>query len=217
MTCSKIEPGQTCVLESQCQKKHQSGGCEFVGHYKNLEIKSSDLPMVREVKQRMYDSFMKGWEDFARDPKSGKKRMTGGAFEQAIRDVFREKLAPLGATVYPTGKRFAPKGIADLCGNIDCLIEKEGRPKSIISAKTWLGTEQVRETFATAYFSKFQYGQQHIRVYMVVFLPCDHNPAWEKACQPYIDGIHAMTAKDVAKKPPSIDDLLQELLSIYAT
>jgi hypothetical protein len=72
-------------------------------------------------------------------------------------------------------------------------------------------------TFATAYFAKFHYGQQGIRVFMVVFMPFDHNPAWEKACQPYIDGIYAIAAKDLAKSPPYIDDLLKELLSIYAT
>lgn len=218
MTCSKIKDGDTCVLEDECKKRRQSGGCNFVGHYKNLEIKPSDSPLVSQVKERMRDSFMKHWKDLAGDPKSGKRRMTGGPFEEAIRDVFREKLADVGATVSRTGTKFAPtKGIADICGNVDCLIEKEGYPKSIISAKTGFGAEQVRETFATAYFAKFHYGQQGIRVFMVVYLPFDRNPAWEKDCQPYIDGIYSMAAKDPAKKPPYIDELLQELQRIYAT
>ncbi len=216
MTCSKIKLGHTCVLESLCKKKHQSGACGFTDYYENLEIKPTDPPLVGEVKERMRESFMQSWTEFAQDPKPGKRRMTGGVFEKTMRDVFKERLAHLGVTVYPTGKRFAPRGIADLCGNVDCLVQKEGHPKSIVSAKTWLGPEQVRETFATAYFAKSHYGLQGIRVYMVVFMPFDRNPDWEKACLPYIDGIYAMAAKSTAKEPSYIDHLLQELLKIYA-
>lgn len=128
MSCDNIKLGKACILEAECQKKHRSGGCEFVGQYENLEIKPSDPPLVREVKERMHYSFMENWKGFARDPKPGKKHMTGGAFEKAIRDVFREKLAPLGATVSKTGRKFGPKGVADICGNVDCLIEKKGDP-----------------------------------------------------------------------------------------
>lgn len=52
---------------------------------------------------------------------------------------------------------------------------------------------------------------------MVVYMPFDRNPAWEKACQPYLDGIYAVAAKDPDKdtRPPYIDDLLEELHKIY--
>ena len=215
--CDKIH-GEICILENECQKKHQSGRCEFPGHYRNLLIKTSDRPLVKKLKERMYASFMKNWTDFTKNPKSGMKRMTGDPFEKTIREIFKEKLTPFGATVWPTGRKFAPKGIADICGIVDCLIEKEGRPKSIISAKTWLGAEQVRETFATAYFAKFHYGQQGIRAFMVVYLPFDRNQEWEQACRPYLDGIYAVAAKLPIRDstPLYIDDLLEELHNIYA-
>jgi hypothetical protein len=36
----------------------------------------------------------------------------------------------------------------------DGLVKKEGFPTSIISVKTWLAEERIRETFAYAYWAK---------------------------------------------------------------
>ena len=77
--------------------------------------------------------------------------------------------------------------------------------------------EQVRETFATAYFAKRNFGRQSIRVYMAVFQPFDRNLEWEEACRDYIDGFFGMAAKSTSKEPRYIDELLEELIMTYAS
>lgn len=207
MACAKIQPLENCALEPDCKKKELSGGCEFLGHYKNLQVKSDDPPLVRQIKEEMCAPFMKSWQSFVREPKPGKKRMTGGVFEAVIRKVFSEKLAPYQVTVSSSGKKFG-------FGIVDCRIEKDKCPTSIVSAKTWLGQEAVRETFATAYFAKSLHGSLNVKVFMAVFLPFKKEKDLKnliEACAPYIDGIYSVGA------PPHIDMLLDKLQTIYGS
>ena len=215
MTCLRGGSDYICVLEAQCKKKDLSSTCVFPGHYETLTTKLDDPSLVKNVKDRMREGFNRSWAEFVQNPMPGNKSMTGGAFEKAIREVISEALEPLGVTVSRTGKKLGKEGMTDLCGNVDCLIKKDGYPTSIVSAKTWLGMEQLRETFATAYFAKFYYGQKSVRVYMVVFTPFSHNLNWERACMPYIDGIYGLAPKGASEGFHYIDDLLKELRNTY--
>lgn len=212
MVCKKIQ--KACPLLKVCKKQYSTGECHFIYHWEAIKDKKTDSDFAKQIKKEMYSPFIEKWEDFAKDPKSGKKRMTGGVFEKALRDSLRKELSPLGAVISNTGVKLTD--FESICGNVDCLIEKEERPKSIISVKTWLGTEQLRETFATAYFAKYYYGQLNIRVYMVAFLPFNRKTEWEKACLPYVDGIFGMAWENEDKKPRLIEELLIELRKTYS-
>lgn len=210
MNCKRNKTNKKCVLETQCKKKSVGGRCEFTVHYDNLKPKSSDPVLARQLKTVMKPKVLGGWEDFVSDRKLGKKRMTGGAFEVALREVFKKNLAKSKVTVWDTGKRLS---LSKLGFDIvpDLLIEKKGYPMSIISAKTWLGQEQLKETFGSAYFAKHNYPRKSIRVFMAVFLPTPNwNPKLEEACKEYIDGIYWVSQK------PYIDSLLVQLREIYA-
>jgi hypothetical protein len=96
----------------------------------------------------------------------------------------------------------------------DGLVKKEGFPTSIISVKTWLAEERIRETFAYAYWAKTWLGQKHIKVYQVAIRK---TPTKRKTieglieiCKPYLDGAFFLT------EAPYIDDLIRELKETYS-
>jgi predicted RNase H-like HicB family nuclease len=60
-------------------------------------------------------------------------------------------ITPLGVIVTDTGKQYPVSESTPIIA--DCLAKKGGYPDSIFSMKTWIGGEQLRETFAYAYFA----------------------------------------------------------------
>ncbi|GAI54534.1 unnamed protein product, partial [marine sediment metagenome] len=74
--------------------------------------------------------------------------MTAMPLEKAMRGSIEETLRGYGADVSNTGKQLPSLGMI-----ADCLIKKNGFPTSIISIKTWLTPEAIRETFAYAYLA----------------------------------------------------------------
>jgi len=212
MACKKFEVGNKCDLERWCKDKEKELECRYPRHYASLKVRESDPELVKYLKKKMSQPFRDRWKDYVEHKASGKKRMTGGTFEETLREVFKERLADLGVNVWDTGKKLELKKFGF---NIipDCLIKKKGYPTTIISAKTGFGAEQVRETFASAYFAKRCYGKKSVKVYMAIFLrpvsDSESNSALEKACKPYIDGIYWLSHE------PYIDSLCEELCEIY--
>jgi hypothetical protein len=199
-----INDGQCKKLEEHCFRVRFKKKCEFIGHYNQIKKSTKYTPLAKKVKEIMYPKFMKEWKAFARDPRTGKKRMTGGPLELAIRQVLRQELAPYKVTIYNKAKKFAVWD-NDVYVIADCLIEKLSF-RSVISVKTWIGTEQIRETFAYAYFAKTWLGQKDIRVYQVGLFPLKEKlKSLIESCKPYLDGVFSLSSD------PYFDVLVQTL------
>ena len=181
------------ILNESCPRAKFGKKCEFIGHYDLLKNFSKDLPLARKAKQNMYDPFIKEWKSFARDPKGGKKRMTGGPLEKAIRDILKTELGSLGVTVPDKAVKFRVwnNNVYILA---DVLAWKNSH-RNIVSVKTWIGTEQIRETFAYAYLAKTWLGQKDVRVYQVgLFSIPEPLKTLIDACKPYLDGVFSLSS-----------------------
>lgn len=140
--------------------------------------------------------------------------MTGISPENAIRDTIKMELSLYNVTVSDHGKKIeiwrdtqASRGVNIIA---DVYAEKENCPSSIVSVKSWLGTTQIRETFAYAYFSKSWFGHKNMRVFMVTLYPIRQRlQPLIGACKPYIDGFYSLNGR------PYFDDLLNEMTDIY--
>ena len=208
--CEELDPvnAKCRKLAEICFRIEHGKKCEFIGHYDHIRDYQGNKPLAKRVKQIMEPRFFKEWKSFARDPRSGKKRMTGGPLEEAIRKVLKQELSPLGVTVYDRGKQFyvwrdKVRIIAD------CLLEMEAR-KAIVSVKTWVGTEQIRETFAYAYLAKTWLGQKNIRVNQIALFPFEEAlKSLVKACMPYLDGVYSLSSE------PYFDYLVDEMKTYF--
>jgi hypothetical protein len=201
---------QTCqILKERCFRLTQQSKCDFITIYYPLLVDHSyDPPLAQRVKIDLLDPIIQSFGSYAKNPTPGKKVMAARPFEKAIRTTLKNQLSPLGVTVTQTGKRYPISESTSVI--VDCLAEKGGCPDSIFSMKTWIGGEQLRETFAYAYFGKNWRKQTNVKVYMVIFQPiAPHFQDWIKLCSSYIDGVYSLSGK------PYIDDLLDELRRVY--
>ena len=210
MSCQHLS-NQTCqVLNETCFKLGKQSDCDFLLYY-NLTInRSHDPPLAQAIKGIFLDPLIQSWKAYARNPAPGKKNMTARPFEDVIRFTLDQKLSSLGVTVSKTGEKYPVW--EDISIIADCLIEKEGYPTCILSMKTWVGGEQIRETFAYAYFAKRWHRQKNIKVYMVIFQPIPtrrHLRDLIVLCSPHIDGVYSLCGQ------PYIDTLVEELQKIY--
>jgi hypothetical protein len=208
--CPHLKNGYQCrLLERNCLgpvsgKDH----CNFKDHYDYVKNRQKDTPFANEVKGNMYPDFIKEWASFAVDKKSGKKRMTGGPLEKAVRQVLSTELKPCGATVYDKARNFQVWQDARIIA--DCLVEKKLEQgsvfQSIVSVKTYMGTEQIRETFAYAYLAKTWLGQKGLKVYQVGLSPLKKNKEpLVNACKPYLDGVYSLSSE------PYFDELVAQM------
>lgn len=195
-------------LTEKCFRIEHKNKCEFIGHYNHIKDYQRNKPLAIKAKQIMEPRFFEEWKSFARDPRPGKKRMTGGPLEEAIRKILKSELSPLGVTVYNRGKQFYvwQENVRIIA---DCLAEKESR-KAIVSVKTWVGTEQIRETFAYAYLAKTWLGQKDVRVYQIALFPFQKAlNSLVEACRPYLDGVYSLSSR------PYLDDLVKEMKKYF--
>ena len=206
MICDYLS-GKTCtILEMDCfiLKDGKKRRCAFSEHYYYLVSPSPGKPEAEMVKSEVRAEALERWKGFVKAPQAGQKDMTGIPLEKGVRSSIQRTLEYLGVRVTAKGKQLPSLGMI-----ADCLVSKEGCPTSIISIKTWLSPEAIRETFAYAYLAK-KPGQLNYKVFMVALNPIAVK--WKytiAAFKPYLDGIYSLS------KEPYIDDLLEELKRIY--
>jgi len=210
--CTRLDvsDAQCRILKEKCFRTAHGEKCEFIGHYKLVRDSKGNEPLAKQAKQIMEPRLIEEWKSFAKDPRPGRKRMTGGPLEEAIREVLKRELSPLKVTVYDQTKQFYvwQDNVKILA---DCLAEKEGR-KAIVSVKCWLGTEQIRETFAYAYLAKTWLGQRDIRVYQIGLFPFEERlKPLVDACKPYLDGVYSLSNE------PYFDSLVKEMNKYFTT
>lgn len=207
--CDQLKREKCTFLGERCFRLDQEEVCDFYEyHYRYLIVNPADPPRTKELKERLLPSIIQEWKEYARAPSPGKKTMTGGPLEREIRSFIGEELSKFEVTVPDTGTKF--KIWEDVSIIADCLIEKHDRPTTIISVKSWIGPNPIRETFAYAYFSKAWRGQRNMRVFMIELQPFQkYLESLIKACSPYLDGVFSVSSE------PYFDELLDELVKIY--
>jgi hypothetical protein len=162
--CSAVSRSRCSLLDEKCFRLKIKRQCEFLGHYNLLRSFPRGRPISKKVKKNMLEPFLDSWRDFARNPKPGRKNMTGGPLEDTIRETLGDELKKCGVNVWPAMKYDISEG---LCYLPDIKITKDGHPHSPISIKTWLGPGSIRETFASSYFAKLWHGHKNLNIYMV--------------------------------------------------
>jgi len=208
--CPELDVSNTQCrkLTEKCFRIEHEKKCEFIGHFNHIRVYKGNKPLAIKAKQIMEPGFFEEWKSFARDPRPGKKRMTGGPLEETVRKILKLELSSLGVTVYDKAKQFYvwQDNVRIIA---DCLAEKESR-KAIVSVKTWVGTEQIRETFAYAYLAKTWLGQKDVRVYQIALFPFEETlDSLVGACRPYLDGVYSLSSE------PYLDDLVKEMKKYF--
>jgi len=212
--CEKLS-GESCtILDERCLRlDYPDKRCAMFSYYRDLTDVSNDTPPIaREVRENILEPFLSNWKSYAKRKEPGRKDMTASPLEKELRTVLRLHLTPLGVSVPETGRRLS---VWENCKiNADGLATKEDFPKSIFSFKTWVGTEQIRETFAYAYLAKTWLGQKGIRVYEIGLQKLDTKTrtldSLVEICKPYLDGVFYLTTV------PYLDDLIEELKQLYS-
>ncbi len=212
-TCCNYLEGDKCnILDRRCMRLSlHDFTCDMRGHYINLSSFDDNPPHhSAEVRKGMLNGFLGNWRRHAENPRPGKKDMTARPMESVLRAYLISELGSLGVKVYPTGKKLIVWDKVHIIA--DALTEQDSsRPQSIFSFKTWIGAEQLRETFGYAYFSKTWLGQRNVRVYMVGLN--EFNKGLDpliKACKPYIDGVYSLCGYRY------FDELVEELVALYS-
>lgn len=208
--CKELKDAKWCkILNEECFRTQmlKPKECEFIEAWNLIKNYEKNKPLCQKVKKKMAPIVLEEWKRFAKERKSGSKRMTGGPLEETIREIVNDELSFLGASVYKTGKKISVwKSGTDKVSIIADYLAEKGNFKTIVSVKSWIGSEQIRETFAYAYFAKTWYGQKNVRVYQVGLHPFKENlKSLVEACKPYIDGIYSLSSK------PFFDELVQKM------
>lgn len=193
-TCNQLE--MTCFRLKNKNDLEQRR-CAFSELYERLTT-PSDKPETEEIKEIVLKNAMKEW---SKNPSSGGRNKTATALEDAICEKIKKII----------GSCSKRKSI-ELCRNnkiiADCLIENKNI-NTIISVKTSLTKDSIRETFGYAYILK-QSNLKRWKIFMFTpVLVCNRDKALIEAFKPYLDGIYSLSG------PLYFDDLLEKLRSIY--
>jgi len=206
--CNHLQKSNCGLLNATCFRLRQQSICEFSTHHELITNFQNEPPITQQVKQDLLQPFLAKWKSYAASPSPGKKNMTGLPLEKTIRERIKNELVNQQVTVYDRAHKFEIGEEVSIFA--DVFIEKEGYPISIVSVKSWIGTTQIRETFAYAYLSKLWNGQKNVRLFMASLYPIEPRiKRVEKICKPYLDGVYSISGK------PYFDDLISELQYIY--
>jgi len=182
--------------------------CGFRDHYNYLPPSSQDPPSTRKIKQSIFNEVIKRWKAYGSNPSVGKKQMTARPLEDGIVECLRW-LEKYGVQVSPRKSFEIIEGVSTI---IDCVLTKKEYPTTLISVKTWLGTDSFRESFGNAYFIKTSYGRRNIRFYIVTLFPFKYiSRDWIELAKPFVDEVYSLS------ETPYIDELLNELDIMYKT
>lgn len=211
----ELDRERCLVLQTKClpfiRKKKQR--CAFSDHYHWLTDLADDKSVANRIKLEVKPKACSNWQRFMQDNMpNGRKNMTARPLEDSIRNAARETLSDNNVRVKDNAGRLPILGKGSPI--VDCYITKENTkgdmyPASIISIKTFLTQESVRETFGYAYLAKYLEGQRRYRVFMVCLNPIGELREMVDAFEPFLDGAYSLSGE------PYIDDLLTELKEIY--
>ncbi|MDD4877219.1 MAG: hypothetical protein PHQ86_08870 [Dehalococcoidales bacterium] len=207
--------GKTCtVVHEDCFRINERKPCEYNKTYlpKFTDIRADTPPIARKASEAILKPFLANWKEHAHNHKAGLKRVVASPVENVLRDILKAELAPLNVRVSDKGEVFNIWGNNKIIA--DATAKKEGFPTSIFSFKTWIGNEQIRETFAYAYLAKTWLGQKNLRIYEIGVIHTDTETktieSLIKVCEPYLDGVFYLTAE------PYLDELIEKLKETYS-
>lgn len=214
--CKELS-GESClVIKEKCFRLQVGKHCAYVGYFKSLREIGEDTPSIaHKVRANMVEPFVASLKSYAqKGAPPGMKKVVASPLEIALRAILKSELSPLGVSVSEKEEVF--KVWQDCRIRADGIARKKDCPTCIFSFKTWVGSEQVRETFAYAYFAKTWLGQQDIRVYEIGLQKYTKKAETKEldslveVCKPYLDGVFYLTTV------PYLDDLITELQQMYS-
>ena len=150
--CNHLLQNECSLLNETCFRLRQQSKCDFSTHHKLITNYQNEPSITQQVKRDLLQPFLAKWKSYANSPSPGKKNMTGLPLEKIIRQRIKTELIKINATVFDKAHKFEIGEKVSILA--DVFIEKKGCPVSIVSVKSWIGTTQIRETFAYAYLSK---------------------------------------------------------------
>lgn len=206
--CKFLENFYCSLLDEKCFSSKRLGTCGFRDHYYYLQLRKQDAPLTIIIKKSIHNEVMKRWKDYATNLSPGKKQMTARPLEDGILEALKSELTPLNVQANVRKMFKITKGVTPI---IDGILRKDGYPTTLISIKTWLGTDFFRESFGNAYFTKIMHGRRNLRFYVITLFPVTYvSKEWIELAKPYIDGVYSLSEK------PYIDELVKELKTLYA-
>ena len=210
-SCKQLSGNRTCnAMKTSCSylERQAKQRCSLSVHLEWLDKPSPGKPKAEAIRQNLRPEIIKAWVAHRKEGElAGRKSMTGRALEDGLFRAIKDELVGLGCDF---NQRKRPReGNELLRVNVDCLLEKKGYPQTIISIKTGLNREALRETFAYAYLFKQWLGQKGCRAFLVALGDDGDLSTLVDAFKPYLDGVYYLT------KEPYIDDLLERLQGIY--
>lgn len=206
----KSESERCTVLETKCLPsiRNKQQKCAFAYHYLWLTNLTDDKPEANRIKSEVKPQACNNWRKFMQENMpSGRKNMTAKPLEDSIRNALRRNLSDYEVQVKDKPGKLSILG--EGAPIVDCHVTKEGYPDSIISIKTWLNQESVRETFGYAYMAKYLEGQKRYRIFMVCLNQIKALREVIDTYKPFLDGVYSLSGE------PYFDDLLDELRIIY--
>lgn len=168
---------------------------------------SPKIKVSREIIDNLKQPFLKNWKALPGKNHNNDKSVLSAPFEDIVRKTLKKYLKiDIVKENYPIYK--------GCIINADAIARKEGKPTCIFSIKTWIGLEQIRETFAYAYLAK-KWKKEEILVYEIGLIKTERKKTdtitiLADACKPSLDGVFYLT------EPPYIDELIEKLKDIYS-
>jgi hypothetical protein len=145
--------GEKCEpLHQECfRKNNDPTGCGFYGSYRDLDLQENqdDLPITARLKKEVLNNMKEKWK---REHRGGDRQMTAKALEDGVQKFLKEELQQLNVEVTKRKSYLIAEDKVKTI--IDCMIKKEGKPTTLISVKTFLKAEPLRESLAVAYLIK---------------------------------------------------------------
>lgn len=208
--------GEKCeLLDQECfRKNNDPKNCGFYGSYSVLQEDQDDLPITARLKKEVLNNMVEKWKP---ENRGGDRQMTAKALEDGVKKILKEELQQLNVEVtkrksYPIAEDTEDK----VKTIIDCMIKKEGKPTTLISVKTFLKAEPLRESLAVAYLiKKYAQPDEKINFYIVALNSLEPlksksmNLGWLKLSKPEINGVYSLSSE------PYFDGLVKELKGIY--
>jgi hypothetical protein len=212
--CDLLFGTQCSIVNEKCFRIGFKNHCDYADYWIRIQNLPDGTPRIaKKVTGELVTPFRDNLRSHLKNKAlTNVKRILASPVEERLRELIKTELAPLGVAVPESGKIF--EIWEDTTIIADGKAEKLGYPVSLFSFKTWIGPEQIRETFAYSYLAKTWLGHKNVNVYEIGIYHTGKKPDalrnLTEACKPYLDGVFYLTM------PPYIDELIRKLKEIYS-
>lgn len=200
---------KNCPLQKPCYPSKKQKQCGFGLQYKLTEISKLDKKNTKDLKNKLRSLLKKTWGKQYKKYKPGKKDMTARPLEDSTYEIIKKKITFKDDYSFEQRKSVTIDEKNNIKINADCLLTKRGKPLCIISIKTNLTKEAMRENFSSAFlFKKHNKKRKYILFCLNKGKTID---AYAKAYKNIINNVYCLSG---AKN--NFDNSIKELKRAYA-